>query len=298
MPNVHLSGTTGAVLQVLRNPVLRCVGRCSELPAYSIDRHAHPHTMELLYIVEGDGVVELSGKRYPIGPGDIVLYNPGVLHKETFDQEGSTPLFYHIKFDEFAISGLPDGCLLPEGLDPVLPSGAYSGFIETSLDTMFQEWSEQGVGFEQISHNLMVCLILLALRILDLHCAAIDKSKVDALHYQIQQYLSQHFAERISMREVAQKFHINYHYLPHLFQKKLGISPLRYLTELRLNEACHLLSTTKLSIGKIAAQVGYANQSTFQVQFKKIKGMSPLQYRTYYADNELVLHEKEEDAAI
>lgn len=288
MPNIHLSVDSAPKLQILRNPILRCVGKCSDLPAYTVVRHAHPHTMEIVYIVEGQGYTEVSGRRHPIGPGDIVLYNPGVIHQEKFDMNYPTPLFYHIKFDEFSVSGMKEGCLLPDGIAPAIPSGEYGPFLLASLERMFEEWYEQSVGSEQVNHSLLKCLMVLVLRMLDQRCTLIEKSQADSVLSQIQNYLSTHFEEKFTMKDVANEFHINYYYLCHLFQEKLRISPFRYLTELRINEACHLLSTTRLSVGKISGMVGYANQSTFQIQFKKYKKQSPLKYRAYYNNNALM----------
>lgn len=295
MPNIHLSADQSAKLQILRDPILRCVGKCSDLPAYSVVRHAHPRTMEMVFIVEGEGTTEVDGKKYRIEPGNIILYNPGVIHWETFDRNAATPLFYHLKFDEFAVSGMVDGCLLPNALQPVLSSGEYAAFFHESLKRMFAEWSEQNVGSEQVSDSLLQCLVVLVLRILDTNYTTIEKSKADSLINQIQSYLSTHYTDKISLKDVAREFHINYYYLSHLFQEKLRISPFRYLTELRINQACHLLSNTTFSVGRIASMIGYANQSTFQVQFKKYKGQSPLQYRAYYTRNALISRPIEDD---
>lgn len=114
------------------------------------------------------------------------------------------------------------------------------------------------------------------------------KAEPDCLIVQIQQYFDRHYAEELSMQEVADRFHISYYYLSHRFKKQVGVSPSKYLSALRINEACRLLSTSKLPIYRVAEMVGYANQSNFQAQFKQYKGMSPLHYRAYYDQNELI----------
>ena len=93
---------------------------------------------------------------------------------------------------------------------------------------------------------------------------------------------------RCYMKEIANTFHINDCYLSHLFKDSIGLSPSAYLTEFRINEACRLLSQTDMPIHSIASKVGYQNQSNFQIQFKKNKGLSPLQYRAYYEKNPLI----------
>lgn len=291
MANIHLLDFTGPLLQIMRKPVLRCVGRCKDMAGYTINRHSHPNTTEMLYIVKGEGSTLVEGRRYPLSPGKIALYNPGVDHAETFDKDGPTPYFYHLKFDEFVISGLAPSCLLPKGLSPTFSAGKDAKAIQTLMTLLFAEAESQRLGYDQVAQNLLLSIVLLTLRILDADHASIEKADSDSLIVQIQQYIERHYAEKLSMQEVANHFHINYYYLSHLFKKQMGVSPSNYLTSFRINAACRLLSTTKLPIYRVAEMVGYANQSNFQTQFKRHKGMPPLQYRAYYEDNSLMVQD-------
>lgn len=291
MANIHLLDFSGPMLQIMRSPVLRCVGRCNDVAGYTMPRHSHPNTMEMLYIVEGIGCTQVDGKSYPLEPGTIALYNPGVRHSERFDSEGPTPYFYHLKFDEFVVSGLQPSCLLPLGLSPTFQAGEDAPAIQRLMSMIFAEAEGRRLGFDQIAQNLMLSVVLLVLRILDAEHAHIDKAEPDSLIMQIQQYFERHYAQKLSMQAVADHFHINYYYLSHMFKKQMGVSPSGYLTALRINEACRLLCTTDLPIYRVAEMVGYPNQSNFQVQFKQRKGMSPLQYRAYYSENQLIIQD-------
>lgn len=287
MPNIHLVSFPGQTLEIIRNPVLRCVGRCSQIPAYSVEGHSHP-TVELLFIEGGHGTVSVEGAQYPLNPGTLVLYNPGVRHAEHFVRDEKAPLFYHIKFDELSISGMPVNNLLPVGLQPTFDTGPHAQSFIKLLSTMFQEAQEQCLGYRQMLDSLLYCVVLLTLRVLDSSYPMLRKSDSDSLVTQIQHYFAEHYAQKITMKEIANTFHINDCYLSHLFKDSIGFSPSAYLTEFRINEACRLLSQTDMTIHSIANKVGYQNQSNFQIQFKKNKGLSPLQYRAYYEKNPLI----------
>jgi len=287
MPNIHLIHFPGQTLEIIRNPVLRCVGRCSQIPAYSVEEHSHP-TVELLYIESGHGTVLVDRVQYPLGPGDIAVYNPGVRHAERFVREEKAPLFYHLKFDELSISGMPVNSLLPAGLQPTFNTGKHGASFTKLLSTMFLEAQEQCLGYRQMLDSLLYSVVLLTLRVLDSSYHILRKSDSDSLANQIQHYFAEHYAQKISMKEIANTFHINDCYLSHLFKDSIGLSPSAYLTEFRINEACRLLSQTDMPIHSIASKVGYQNQSNFQIQFKKNKGLSPLQYRAYYEKNPLI----------
>jgi len=66
------------------------------------------------------------------------------------------------------------------------------------------------------------------------------------------------------------------------FRQVVGEPPLVYLTELRMQKACDLLSQSEMAVKEISARVGYASASSFCNAFKRIIGKSPVQFR---ADN-------------
>lgn len=65
----------------------------------------------------------------------------------------------------------------------------------------------------------------------------------------------------------------------HLFSKKLGLSPLRYLERLRMERAKSLLLGTSNSVKEIAAGVGYPDALHFSTRFRRLVGRSPRAYR-------------------
>ncbi len=63
------------------------------------------------------------------------------------------------------------------------------------------------------------------------------------------------------------------------FKKEVGISPHRFLQQVRLDAACDLLVTTELSISTIARNTGFYDQSHLANQVMKFKGLTPVSYR-------------------
>lgn len=83
----------------------------------------------------------------------------------------------------------------------------------------------------------------------------------------------------LSLNETAQKLHISSQYLSTLFHKETGIAFGDYLIQERMQKACHLLLTTKLTAEQVAGRVGYASEKHFFVVFKKTVGVSPARYK-------------------
>ena len=65
----------------------------------------------------------------------------------------------------------------------------------------------------------------------------------------------------------------------HKFKEIMGKSPMDYLITIRINKASELLIGTNNSIQTISSSVGYEDSLYFSKLFKKVKGISPLQYR-------------------
>ncbi|WP_435112517.1 AraC family transcriptional regulator [Nocardiopsis synnemataformans] len=63
------------------------------------------------------------------------------------------------------------------------------------------------------------------------------------------------------------------------FTEVMGQSPLGYLTEWRMYTAEELLSDPDLSVAKVAGAVGYADPSSFSTAFKRLRGLSPREFR-------------------
>lgn len=95
---------------------------------------------------------------------------------------------------------------------------------------------------------------------------------------QIQQaldYLHANLAQDISLDQLAQSVNLSPSHLRRLFKQATGLAPHQYLLQLRVNRAKELLLTRSFSVGEVAAEVGFADQSHLHRHFKRIFGVTP-----------------------
>lgn len=92
-------------------------------------------------------------------------------------------------------------------------------------------------------------------------------------------YIHNHFKEPIRLETLAKIEHYHPVYYSEWFKKRTGKSPQAYILDLRLQEAEHLLLSTRLSISRISEELGFENASSFTRWFAKHKGMAPNKYR-------------------
>ncbi len=92
-------------------------------------------------------------------------------------------------------------------------------------------------------------------------------------------FIDLNLATSISTKDIAADQFLSPNYLSARFHEETGKTISDFILEKRIKMACKLLKTTKQSIQEVAASVGIGDASYFSKQFKKITGISPLQYQ-------------------
>lgn len=106
------------------------------------------------------------------------------------------------------------------------------------------------------------------------------KSK-DESHFmkQAKTFIRSNYMKQITIQDIARALDKNASYFSHLFKKEEGISCTDYLTNVRIEKAKDLLTTTNLLTYEISEKVGFTEYRYFSRQFKKSTGVSPSDYR-------------------
>jgi len=90
----------------------------------------------------------------------------------------------------------------------------------------------------------------------------------------------EHTHTNISPQVVANELHLGYSWFRKMFKNYTGISPARYLQELKIQQVKNLLISTNKPIKEIAFELGYDSVFYFSRQFKNISGSTPSEFRT------------------
>ncbi|WP_409342627.1 AraC family transcriptional regulator [Paenibacillus sp. MBLB4367] len=96
---------------------------------------------------------------------------------------------------------------------------------------------------------------------------------------QVLQYINSHYLEDMSLGSLSQKFAVTTPYLSKMIKKITGMNYTEYVHELRIEMACSLLVSTRMSVLDVSGESGYGSFKTFSRVFLKKKGMTPLKYR-------------------
>ncbi len=93
------------------------------------------------------------------------------------------------------------------------------------------------------------------------------------------EYMQENYARDLSLTEVAEHLRISTGYLSTLMNQNLGCGFVDYLNQVRVDRACCYLEQNQLKNYEVAYKVGFNDEKYFSKVFKKIKGMTPKEYR-------------------
>lgn len=105
------------------------------------------------------------------------------------------------------------------------------------------------------------------------------KQKFSRLAIEAMIYISNHYLEEITVRDVADHLAVNRSHLSRVFQNHFGMSMKGWILRVRINHATYLLSMTNESVENISYQVGFRSLVVFSRIFKKLIGETPTHYR-------------------
>ena len=112
-------------------------------------------------------------------------------------------------------------------------------------------------------------------------CLAPASSSVDQAVQQISRYLLEHYREPVELQNLACSFGISPTYLSTLFKKQYGMTPMKYLLNIRVERAKELIrSQPDIPLHEVAQLVGYDDPHYFSRIFRNTTGLAPSEFRS------------------
>ena len=221
---------------------------------------------ELVYIIRGCGKIRIDDRQISVSSGDLICFRPNVPHSLWLEQEPYME-FYGLHFqisEEKLLDKVPDYTHLESG-----------PWLEIQMRNLYEEYRKKRYlsGWKQeILLQQILCEILIKQHAEQEPISHSRISKVLA-------YIHENPFREYSMAELVQQAGVKKSLLLKNFRSVTGTTPLRYITDLRLEQARDLLTETDLQISQISEQCGFADPFYFSRCFKKRFSISPTRYR-------------------
>lgn len=234
---------------------------------FEVQRHSHEQ-WELVYCTGGVGVFHLDdGVQVNYRAGEVVAIPPGALHANR-SQEGFTNI--HIRMDAPSFP-YRSAFRVEDGEEGHLKSAFVQARYYYLSGLKRQDLVLSALGD-------LIASYLMALRDNDGYSRPVERLR----GLIIRDYAQPGFALDEAIR--ALPFH--YDYVRKRFKKEVGVTPLEYMTGLRMKKAQSMLSgmgATGYTVGEVAELCGYDNALYFSRVFKKQVGMSPSAFASAHA---------------
>lgn len=250
--------------------------------------HQHPFT-EIFFITHGKGFFQIDDQLVRVTESDLIVINPNCSHTEK-SVSSDNPLEYIVfGVNNLAISSLPNVLNNDDILFNryrVINFNNKRNDLLYYLNALLKELDDKKVNYELACKNLLTLFLISVVRNTTSNIFVSETpEKVNVECMKIKNYIDSHYSENITLDFLSNLTYINKFHLVHLFTKEMGISPINYLINKRIDESKKLLSTTNYSIRDISSIVGFSNSSYFSQMFKKIAGISPKTFRLNNSKN-------------
>ncbi|HBY3055015.1 TPA: AraC family transcriptional regulator [Clostridioides difficile] len=243
--------------------------------------HFHEHYV-IGFIEKGQRYLSCKNKEYTTSTGDLLLFNPFDSH--TCEQIDDKVLDYRcinikpeiMKKTVFEITGKN---YLPKFNQPVI----FGSKLVPLLQELHYIIMEEELDFKK--EELFFFLIE---QLIEEHTEPNLQSNLENTNIEIQavcDYLENNYAEHIVLDELSTIAGMNKYSLLRNFTKLKGITPYRYLENIRVNKAKKLLEKGVEPIDA-AIQTGFVDQSHFTNFFKNFIGLTPKQYQNIFINDD------------
>lgn len=230
----------------------------------------HKH-LEVMAVYSSQVRVTIDGQNYLLHPGDLYVVFPNVLHAiEATDAEAVVMIVDFEKYPAFQ-----DVLLHNRPEVPVLQKGTFAPVVHELLNRMVSLMPQEASRTQDILSGYANALLGELLMCLKLVKRSTDSNLMQRLIF----YILENYTSPISLEGIAQSLGYSKFYISREIRTLFGCNLPTLINSYRLSMAQNLLLTTDLSVGRIAADCGFQNQSAFNRLFLKQVSMTPGQYR-------------------
>lgn len=245
--------------------------------------HWHESEYEIGLILNGRLECCHELNRYILEPGDVSLNNPGQAHTSFAQEPHTYGLVLHISasaFQDYA----PKGTVLH--FTDCRSTAATRGQERFRLVRMYTAQIYEALSgndpFARLNAKAAAQMLLSTLcryfQPRPVCTAPMLETTQDAVRRLIS-YIEEHYAEKLTLEELANYSQYNRTYVSTLFKDTLGINFYDYLTRIRFQHALLDMTSSDRSLTEIALANGFSDLKGFRKQFRETFGRTPAEYR-------------------
>ena len=248
----------------------------------------HWHTeFEFVYVETGTVYFGISDKQFALSEGQGVFINSKILHRYFSQGNAIVPNFVLMPY----FIAAQDSLIYQKYVLPIMASPMDYQIFSSDIPWQAQALSlmremmaaqENASDVELVNSYLIQKKWHILYQNTDVEHMGKKENYSASSQARLQlmmQYIHQKFAYNISLSDIADQAKVSKSTALNLFQRYLGISPVTYLVNYRLQEAAKLLASTEKKVTVISKDTGFDSVDYFCKAFKKYYKLTPTEYR-------------------
>ena len=248
----------------------------------------HWHTeFEFVYVETGTVYFGISDKQFALSEGQGVFINSKILHRYFSQGNAIVPNFVLMPY----FIAAQDSLIYQKYVLPIMASPMDYQIFSQDIPWQAQALSlmreitaaqEKASDVELVNSYLIQKIWHILYQNTDVEHMGKKENYSASSQARLQlmmQYIHQDFAYNISLSDIADQAKVSKSTALNLFQRYLGISPVTYLINYRLQEAAKLLASTEKKVTVISKDTGFDSVDYFCKAFKKYYKLTPTEYR-------------------
>ena len=237
-----------------------------EYPEKKLDFKGNLKYSELIYSLSGKSTVHFNGKVLETEK-DTIRFLPKGENREYIVERIEQGECIDIFFDTDK----------PVSEEAFVVKATQSATVSALFKKLFSVWVAKNDGY------YYECISLLYKILAEMQKQNyIPPNQYDTIKPAIEYIMENFLKSKISIPLLAEKCGISEAYLKKLFVKKFGMSPIKYIIQLKINHACDLLRSGQYTVSNVSELCGYDNVYFFSRQFKEYVGTSPTVFAEKY----------------
>lgn len=259
--------------------------------------HSHEDFSELVIVTDGSAEHIVGDERYRISKGDVFVISNELEHG--YDNPRNfkicnimfSPNFWHgFDFDITKTAGFQALFVLEPQYTKQSRFCSRLKLNESDftkicaiIELIHSEYNTKKDGWKTVCTAEFLRLIVLLCRLYSFEPDGKDGEVINLA--KAVAYIQNNISEKVSVANLAKISNYSERQFNRVFKDAYGCRPVEYITNMKIGCACELLKSNHISITDAAIKCGYSDSNYFTRVFRKIKGVTPTEYRkSFFAD--------------
>ena len=258
----------------------------------SVPLHWH-RELETGFITAGSVTMLIGPEKVVLQAGDGFFINTGIPHA-VLSAEGQESAQCSVVFDPILVGGRPGSVFWQKYVQPVLSAAAMPYYCMTDTEKkqicgirrIWELCSEMPEDYELEVRSELSRLLSEVKRRVPEACPVQDRriARDNARVRTMMGYIQTHYSEVLTIEDVAASAMISVSEALRCFHNTIGLTPIQYLKNYRIQQAAAQLQNTDRKISEIGNACGFQEMSYFAKAFREIMGVTPSRYRKKYRE--------------